>query len=178
MQYIETFSSGVISSIGVTSSALLILLMISSFNGLCVKCVLSHFYVEVYKLWNSDVVLPNAFPHRHNKWFTKLIVQTSLFYQHASLSSLRENVHCAILHYVCTGKFFGVFADPILLTIVTNQSVVFVTVVIFWMLYYFLMDIYLSIEVVCLLFMRFGICGNYWIGKNHNFYGRYFLYLQ
>ena len=43
----------------------------------------------------------------------------------------KENGHYTLLHYICSNKIFGAFADPILLHIMTHQGIVFVIVIIF-----------------------------------------------
>ena len=92
---------------------------------------------------------------QHNKWFTKLIDEVSLFYQHYLCFHSKENGHCKILHYICSDKFFGALTDPILLHIVTHQGIFFLLSY-FWLPYCFLMGIRFSSSCVFIFYIVFS----------------------
>ena len=95
-----------------------------------------NFYLEAYQLRYSDVGSPSKFLHQHNKCFTKLIDQVSLFYQHSWLFSPKK---MGIAYYICRDKIFDAFANPKLLHITTHQGFFFfLSIVIFliaWLLF-------------------------------------------
>ena len=122
----------------------------------------------------------NTFLQQHNKWFTKRIDQVSLFYQYSSLFSHKTKWafnNPSVINFLCSDKFFGTFAGPILLHITTYQGVVFAIVIIFLIAFWFFNGIKFSSSCVfifyivfscsfCLLQM-FVICGKYLIEKKN-----------